>query len=217
MIKAKHNIFAESIYRIYVKWLLKFNFNKFILINEIPDVTNCKGLIVTPNHFSWWDGFFIEYLMRKFTKRKLFIMMLEKQLKRFWFFKYLGAFSIRQKSIFSLSETIKYARTILTSSFSYLVFYPQGEIQNYEKKFIKLKRGLIAVTSDIECSVLIVSFKIIYRADKKPDVYCRFGEEPILNLSKDDFVCYERLFLKNIEQLDEEISNKNGIDLLTEK
>ncbi|MEZ4690765.1 MAG: hypothetical protein R3A12_11520 [Ignavibacteria bacterium] len=119
---------------------------------------------------------FIEYLMRKFTDRKLYIMMLEDQLKKYPFFKYLGAFSIKPGSVRSVAESIIYAKDIAQSESAYLVFYPQGEIQNYEVEHVKLKNGLGAVSLNKDTGVLIVTFKIVYGNEKKPDVYCRFHD-----------------------------------------
>ena len=115
MIKADHNKLAHLVFSLYLKSLLKSSFKEFIIINELPMIDNSKGLIVTPNHFSWWDGFFIEYLMRKFSDRKLYIMMLEDQLKKYPFFKYLGACSIKPGSVRSVSESIVYSKEVAKS------------------------------------------------------------------------------------------------------
>ena len=214
MIKAKHNILAEAVYRKYLNRLFKSNFGKIILANEIPDIANCKRLIVTPNHFSWWDGFFIEFLMRKFTDRKLHILMLEEQLRKYRFLQYLGAFSIKQESVSSVSESLKYSKMVSESEKNYLVYYPQGETQSYERKFVKLKRGLVSVADNDEAKVLIVTFKIAYGNEKKPDVYCRFHDELVSVRNADEFKTYENLFLNNIDLLDNDILNKSGSDIL---
>ncbi|HMS35393.1 MAG TPA: lysophospholipid acyltransferase family protein [Ignavibacteria bacterium] len=213
MIRAKHNRFAESLYRIYIKRLLKKNFNRFILLNEIPDIPENSGLIVTPNHFSWWDGFFAEFLMRKFTDRRLYILMLEEQLKKFWFFRYLGAFSIKQGSVKSIKESIDYAKEISSSSLNYLVYYPQGRILNYGNSASVLKKGLMSVAGNTNVGILIVSFRIIYGTEKLPDIYCRFCEKLCSVSCEEDFVEYERLFFKNTELLDQNISASDAINI----
>ncbi|MCB0727056.1 MAG: lysophospholipid acyltransferase family protein [Ignavibacteriae bacterium] len=214
MIKAKHNTAAEFLYKPYVKKLLRSGFSRFILTNNMPDISGEKGIIVTPNHFSWWDGFFIEYLMRKFTDRKLYIMMLEDQLKKYPFFKYLGAFSIKPGSVRSVAESLIYAKDIAQSESAYLVFYPQGEIQNYEVEHVKLKKGLGAVSLNKDTGVLIVAFKIVYGNEKKPDVYCRFHDRVLYMKTEDDVKVYEKLFLKNIVMLNTDVITGKGTDLL---
>ncbi|MEZ4824022.1 MAG: hypothetical protein R2942_17090 [Ignavibacteria bacterium] len=156
---------------------------------------------------------FIEYLMRKFTDRKLYIMMLEDQLKKYPFFKYLGAFSIKPGSVRSVAESIIYAKDIAQSESAYLVFYPQGEIQNYEVEHVKLKNGLGAVSLNKDTGVLIVTFKIVYGNEKKPDVYCRFHDRVYMK-TEDDVKVYEKLFLKNIVMLNTDVITGKGTDLL---
>ncbi len=180
----------------------------------MPDLSGEKGIIVTPNHFSWWDGFLIEYLMRRFTGRKLYIMMLEEQLKKYPFFKYLGAFSIKPGSVKSVAESLKYAEEIARSESAYLVFYPQGEIQNYEVDQVRLKKGLGFVSLKKNAGILIVAFKIVYCNEKKPDVYCRFHDKLLKLKTEDDIKVYEKLFLKNIVMLNSDVVSGKGTDLL---
>lgn len=214
MIRAKHNTAAEILYKPYVKRLLRSSFNRFVLTNSIPDISGLKGLIVTPNHFSWWDGFFAEYLMRTQTDRKLYIMMLEEQLIKYPFFKYLGAFSIKPGSVKSVADTLRYAKDIAVSDSSYLVFYPQGEIQKHEVDNVKLKNGLTSFSNNESTGVLIVSFKIVYGNEKKPDVYCRFYDRILSIRTEDEFRIYEKLFLKNIVMLNTDVVSGKGTDLL---
>lgn len=214
MIRAKHSRIAESLYRIYIKKLLKKNFSRFILLNKIPDISESSGLIVTPNHFSWWDGFFAEFLMRKFTDRRLYILMLEEQLKKFWFFRFLGAFSIKQGSLKSIKESINYAKEISASALNYLVYYPQGRILNYGNRTSVLKKGLMSVAGNNNVNILIVSFRIVYGTERKPDIYCRFYEK-LCSVSCDkDFKEFERLFFLNTELLDQSISASDGVNIL---
>jgi hypothetical protein len=152
--------------------------------------------------------------MRKFTDRKLHILMLEDQLRKYRFLQYLGAFSIKHESVASVSESLKYAKKITESESNYLAFYPQGEIQNYERKFVKLKRGLVTVAGNDDAKVLIVTFKIAYGNEKKPDVYFRFHDELVSVRNADEFKTYENIFLNNIDLLDSEIVNKSGTDIL---
>ena len=94
MIQASHKKWARRIFNPYCDSLLKRNFSQFLRVNTFPRLSPDLPLIITPNHISWWDGFFIDYLTRKFLNRKGYIMMLEEQLSKYWFFQKIGAFSI---------------------------------------------------------------------------------------------------------------------------
>ncbi|MDX1777464.1 MAG: hypothetical protein R3339_01145, partial [Thermodesulfobacteriota bacterium] len=94
MIKASHKKWARLIFNPYCDLLLKRNFSQFLLVNDFPQLSPKLPLIITPNHISWWDGFFIYYLSKKKFNRKIYLMMLESSLEKFWFFQKIGAFSI---------------------------------------------------------------------------------------------------------------------------
>ncbi|MDP4175052.1 MAG: lysophospholipid acyltransferase family protein [Bacteroidota bacterium] len=197
MIKAEHNKAARLIFDVYIDRLLKKNFSSFFLVNECPEIKNINSLIVTPNHFSWWDGFFIDLVNRKVLRRKIHIMMLEDQLKKYWFFRYLGAYSVRQENPKCIIETAAYSREISDIPGTLNVIYPQGEIESYEKRPLSFKFGLRFFLRGIagNSAVAPVLFKIKYGEVMKPSVYCWFGE---LVSPKDVIADFAR-YLKNLE------------------
>jgi len=164
MIKADHKYWARVLYDFYIKRQFKSNFQNFYLTNDFPIIPKEDGLIVTPNHFSWWDGFFIDYTLNHFLNRKIFILMLEEQLERYWFFQKIGAFSINQKNPISIARTFQYISRIISNPLNYLVFYPQGDIETYDKRPLTVKEGLKVLSAKINFIVKIVpaAFKINY-------------------------------------------------------
>jgi 1-acyl-sn-glycerol-3-phosphate acyltransferase len=216
MIKADHKYWARLLYDFYIKRLLKSNFQNFYIVNEIPAIPESEGLIVTPNHFSWWDGFFIDYTVKCFSERKIFLLMLEEQLKRYWFFKKVGAFSINQKNPKSISETFHYMSDIVSSPQNYLAFYPQGEIEAYDKRPLTIKEGLKILARKLKTSanILPAAFKINYSDNKKPDVFIRFGKMISSNEIKDEYELFIDAFNSNITLLDKETSLNQKYKLL---
>ena len=142
MIKADHKKLAETVFDIYLNCLLKKSFLDFRIINDLPKIDNSKSLIVTPNHFSWWDGFFIYWANKKLFSRKLYVLMLEEQLTRYWFFKKLGCYSIDLNDSRKMIVSRKYTMDLLLKPNNLVTIYPQGEIQAYDEKNILLKEGL---------------------------------------------------------------------------
>lgn len=176
MIKAEHKKYAHWLFNLYLNRIIRNYFTDFFIVGDVPVLNHNRGLIITPNHFSWWDGFFIYFLMKKYSSRNIYIMMLEEQLKKYSFFKNLGAFSINQQNPKSIVETLKYASSLVSSE-SYLVTYPQGEIEPYEKRPLKVKEGLIKIIEKAksDTDVLPVVFKIHHSNQRKPYIYCMFG------------------------------------------
>ena len=69
-------------------------------------------------------------------------MMLEGQLNRYWFFRYLGCYSIDQNKSKSILETAEYTKQIINDTRNFTVVYPQGKFEIYEKKPVEIKDGL---------------------------------------------------------------------------
>jgi hypothetical protein len=216
IIEAKHNRTAFFIFNFYLNRLLRKNFSNFFLVNLPPELPKNKSVIITPNHMSWWDGFFLHQVNIKSIKKNLYFMMLRKQLDRFWFFKYLGAYSIQPDKPKSISETIRYTKKILVNHKNAVAFYPQGEIEPYDKRPINLKEGLQLFLRDVknECVVLPIAFKIQYYNEKYPAIIFRSGGIISANEILNDFNVLESEFVANLDALNESASSKKfAVDL----
>ena len=66
--------------------------------------------------------------------------MLEEQLKRYWFFKKLGCYSIDLNDSRKMIVSLKYTMDLLLKPNNLVTIYPQGEIQAYDEKHIRIKR-----------------------------------------------------------------------------
>ncbi len=205
MIKADHKHWARLIFDPYIKNQLKKSFCNFYLVNEPPIIDDQKSLIITPNHISWWDGFFIDFINKNIFNRKFYIMMLEHQLKRYWFFNKLGAYSIAPDKSISIKETIKYTASVVTDSNNVAIIYPQGEIETFNSKSVNLKRGLKLFINSIENNLVVlpVGFKLQFYEEKLPEVICRFGQPIEGQTIKEDYNIYEKEFLNNLGLLEE--------------
>lgn len=220
MIKANHNIVAQIVFYSYIKKLMKKHFSHFYLVNESPEISMSSSLVITPNHISWWDGFFIGLLEKKYYNRKVHIMMLEDELKKYWFFSKVGAYSIKHNSIKSIRESQTYTKELISQPSNSIIIYPQGEIEDFGKRPLTLKKGLKYFIEDSgnNVSILPVGFKIQYYNEMKPSIVVRFGR-PLDNIELvNDFRLYEKEFYSNLEQLSKAIEAKNFIsDLFSER
>lgn len=210
MIKADHKKWARIIFDIYIDRLLKKNFSNFFLANNFQQIEENYSLILTPNHISWWDGFFIDYIVKKLSNRKFHIMMLEEQLERYWFFQKLGAYSIDPENKSGLISTVKYTNEILKDKNNLAVIYPQGTIETFEKRPLKIKEGLKLFMSNFSENLIVVpvAFKIQYYDDKDPAIITRFGKSLNAKMIKSDFDLYINEFHKNLDELSSAAFNK---------
>jgi hypothetical protein len=172
-------------------------------VNDLPEVDNSAGLIVTPNHFSWWDGFIVDFISRKLIKRKIHVMMLEEQLNKYWFFKKVGAYSIDTANPVSMVKTLQYTVDIARSPENFVVLFPQGEIQSLNGNSISIKEGLKILLDKVnfELFVLPMAVKIEYGNKKNPDIIVRFGRLLKGTEIKSDFGLFAGEFTGNLESL----------------
>jgi 1-acyl-sn-glycerol-3-phosphate acyltransferase len=205
MIKAESRKWARVIFNPYEERLLKKNFTNFYITGSMPEIDPSRSLIITPNHISWWDGFFIDYVSRKFVEKKFHILMLEEQLRRFSFFRNTGAFSINPKSVKGINETFNYARELLREKNNMIVFYPQGVIEPVDKK-PDIKSGLFNLLEDhLKTDVLTAAFRIEYSNQKKPAVYFRPGDMIACGEIRRDYNIFRNKFSENINRLNEDV------------
>ena len=142
--------------------------------------------------------------------------MLEEQLKRYWFFKKLGCYSIDLNDSRKMIVSLKYTMDLLLKSNNLVTIYPQGEIQAYDEKQIVLKEGIdfIAKKSTIDFQILPIAFKIHYTNERLPIVYARFGK--LLN-SKDVAAnpqIFKEEFINNLDLINSEYSASNFKSIL---
>lgn len=214
MIKAEHSTWARMLYNPYINRLIKKSFSNFYLVNSIPNIPGDKSLIITPNHISWWDGFFIDFVSQHRLNRKLYLMILETTLKRFWFFRKLGAYSIEPANPRSIIDTIKYTNKILLDKRNFVVTYPQGEIEPFGKRPLSIKEGLKLFLKENTNQKIImpVGFKIQYYNEKKPAVLCRFGEQLEGTTILQNYDDFKEKFVANLDLLNEAAYNRTYIE-----
>jgi len=213
MIRAEPKRWARFIFNPYINRLLRKNFSHFYLVSEPPNVADDTGLLITPNHFSWWDGFFIDYVMRRYSDRILYIMMLEEQLKRYWFFRNLGAYSIDLHNPNKVIESIQYTQQIVNNPENFVVYYSQGEIRPYDERPLAIKPGLQKVLTGLKTPSVVVpaAFKIQYGNEQTPDVFACFAAPIRGEQITNNFEMFTRAWSKNIDELDEASRKKEYI------
>lgn len=202
MIKANEKYWARLVFYAYLEKLLKKNFSHFYAVNEINFPKNVSQILVTPNHFSWWDGFFIDYILRKETNYKIKLMMLEEQLKQYWFFRYVGAFSINIENKISIKNSMNYTVKLMNKKENCVVVYPQGKIEPFQKRPLDIKEGIkLILKNKLDAKIVTIGFKIDYANEQKPFVAVRIGqtfnaEDLLLNYDN-----YRQAFTDNLECL----------------
>ena len=177
MIRARHDRWARAVFRPVIEGLLRMNFSHFYSTNNAPELDPSGSVLLLPNHFSWWDGFFVYHLLYPMRRRKVNLMMLEQQLRRYWYFRNLGAYSIDPGSRSGVFETLNYTSGLLENPSQIAVVYPQGGIESITKNPVTLQRGIASILGGVQnpVSVLPVFFRVEYHEKMRPEVWFSYG------------------------------------------
>ena len=73
---------------------------------------NRLPMILFANHSSWWDGY-VAALVERLLGVDGYLMVEEKQLRRYFFFAWAGCFSVDRQNSRSALQSLKYAATLL--------------------------------------------------------------------------------------------------------
>lgn len=180
MIRAAHTQWAKAVFYPFIRHIMRSDYSAFRLSGEVPELPSGRAVLVTPNHIGWWDGFFIHSLNRLLWRRRFYLMMLEGQLRTYWYFRHLGAYSIEPGSPRAARESLQYSLELLGEPGNMVVLYPEGELRSQFFAPGKLQRGvewLCRETSRRDSarafSILPVSFLIQSWDRRKPELLCR--------------------------------------------
>ncbi|HKJ79984.1 MAG TPA: lysophospholipid acyltransferase family protein [Prolixibacteraceae bacterium] len=171
IIKAKHDFFIGPFIRWYVFRKMKREFHSFHFNGGLND--RKKPVLLVCNHISWWDGIWALHYNQKFLHRKFHFMMLEEQLRKNWFLRYTGGFSVRKKSR-SVVETIDYSAELLTNAKNMVLLFPSGKIQSMYRNNIQFEKGVekIIWKAKNEIQVVFMVNLIDYFSAPKPKLFC---------------------------------------------
>ncbi len=179
MIKAKHQKWAEFIFRLYIFRLLSKNFASVQLLGEEPVISPEKPLLILPNHSTWWDGFFVYLLNKKIFQRDLYLMMLEEQLIKYPFFSKVGAYSIQQGKPKKVIESLQYTLNLFQQKNQpppLVCIFPQGELKPWGERPLGFESGLdwLLKHASSEIQVLPLAIRVELLEKQKPEVFFKF-------------------------------------------
>ncbi len=170
MIKARHHIVIYPFFTWLGNFMIKNHFSKVHLNGHFHD--NGNAVFVVANHISWWDGFWIQYLNQKVIHRLINFMMVEKQLIKYWYFRYTGGYSVNPGSK-NVLESLNYTIQLLNNPQNMVLMFPQGKIYSLYQSDIHFEKGINFILCKCKpaVQVLFVANFIDYLNNKKPQLF----------------------------------------------
>ncbi|HNX66588.1 MAG TPA: lysophospholipid acyltransferase family protein [Bacteroidales bacterium] len=184
-IKARHNFIIYPFFKRYTRYKLSVHFSKIVIQGSIEQRE--LPVLLIANHISWWDGFWAVNINQQILKKKFHFMMLEEQLRKFWFFRYCGGFPVRKNSR-SVIKSLDYAAELLTDPDNAVLFFPQGKIWSSHLTHLRFEKGIEYILKKTEQGKIQVVFLVNfteYLSESRPSLY-QYLEE----YEGDDFSCH---------------------------
>ncbi|HEY3674361.1 MAG TPA: lysophospholipid acyltransferase family protein [Candidatus Tumulicola sp.] len=127
------------------------------------------GFVAISNHSSWWDGL-VPYALQRTAARDVpfFLMMDETQLRRYWFFRYAGAFSIDAGSPRDSARSVAYAADRAAGGGGVWI-YPQGRLESSRPQ--RLHPGYVHVARRAQKPVVVVALRLAFLESQRPDAF----------------------------------------------
>ncbi|GAC1649335.1 MAG: lysophospholipid acyltransferase family protein [Ktedonobacteraceae bacterium] len=179
MIPARKFSLGEKLVWLLINTSFHQHFDRifFRMRSELTDEQRNLPIIICANHSSWWDGY-IAALVERHLKLDGYLMMEEAQLKRYFFFTWIGCFSVDRHNARSAMKSVQYAAGLLKGCPRRMVWlFPQGEIAPNDRRPIEFFSGA-AHLAKLSAPVLLypLAARIEYLAEQRPDLYISLGE-----------------------------------------
>ena len=181
MLSAEKWSWFETLFRIYNKNLLRRRFNSLLVEKSQNFNFQDKTIptIVFMNHSSWWDGLVISELSSYFNLDS-FVMMEEVNLRRYYLFRRLGAFSIDKNNRRGALESLNYAVDLLKNKKRTLWIFPQGEILPNDLRPFRFYNGLTWIIEKLKkVRILPAAIRYEFRNEFKPEILFKIGKPEI--------------------------------------
>ncbi len=155
----------------YISRIISSDFKGFSF-NEIA-FDEGKAVLLLANHFSWWDGFLMFQLNKRFFKKTFHVMVTEDNYRKVWFLKYLGAFPVRKNSK-SVIQSLEYAGKLLNEENNLVLIFPQGKLYSSHVADVVFEKGLINLvnSSGKQFQYVFAASFVDYFENRKPSVNC---------------------------------------------
>ncbi|GHO87871.1 lysophospholipid acyltransferase family protein [Dictyobacter formicarum] len=220
MILAHKFPLGEKLVWLLIYTSLRRHFDRvfFRMHNTLSEEQRQFPIIICANHSSWWDGY-VAALVERHLHLDGYLMMEEAQLKRYFFFRWIGCFSVDRHNVRSAMQTINYAGKLLKQRRGRMVWlFPQGEISPNDYRPLTFFSGTAHIAR-VAAPALIypTAIRIEYLAEQRPDLYISMGEPLMIGETelqtrgflKHYTACLQEKVTAELDQLHKDVTYSN--------
>lgn len=179
MIETRKSKLFEAIFKRYNRFLLRKHFSKIHLagLDNLKSVNRSEPMIFYGNHCSWWDGLIEYFLATEVLHVDCHLMMEEKQMRRYRFFRKIGAFSVNRDSPREAVTSMRYAASLFDRPNKLLWIYPQGRILPADFRPLGFYNGISRIVQmagrEVQCVPFVRRYEFMMQ--QRPEVFVVLG------------------------------------------
>jgi len=179
MIEAQKNRAIETVFACINRRMLQRHFHALHLqgAERVERLDRSLPIIFYCNHSNWWDGLIEFYLSREVFHLDSYLMMEEKQMVRYRFFRFIGAFSVNRGSSREAYESVQYASKMVGAPNTALWIYPQSDMRPNDVRPLKFYNGIRHIAAMVGTAQFVpVARRYEFMKEQLPEVFTSVGE-----------------------------------------
>lgn len=138
-------------------------------------------IIFCATHSGWWDGHMAYILDRAVFHKDPYVMMEERQLARYAFFTWVGAFGIVKERPRAALASLQYASELLLRPDAALWMFPQGSMSHQDARPLRVFGGATNIAGRLErCALVPVALRYDFLREQAPSAFARVGAPTII-------------------------------------
>jgi len=145
-------------------------------MSHVWSLDRTRPIILYGNHSCWWDGLMEFFFSADVFHFDAYLMMEERQLHRYDFFRWIGAFSVNRESPRDALRSIQYAASLFERPGRVLWIYPQGVMRPNDLRPLGFYAGTARLLELLHVpQVLPVAHRYEFLMEQRPEAFSLFG------------------------------------------
>ncbi len=179
---AKHPVGSALVWQLIRTALVK-HFSAVRLRQRGAPWTEAVPTLLYVSHTSWWDGYMCLVLEHGLLHRDPYLMMEEKNLRRYRFFSWAGVFGVDRDDGRAALQSLEYAAGLLRDHPDRdLYLFPQGSVMPADQRPLHLYSGAARLAARVGGPVRLapVALRYEFLQEQRPEVFASVGPARII-------------------------------------
>jgi 1-acyl-sn-glycerol-3-phosphate acyltransferase len=183
VIQAQSHLFYTRFWQWYIENSVRGHFSSIRVYTPVLPLKP-QPTLWHSTHVSFWDGY-LGLQLAKHQRLEFRVMMLEQNLKKYSFLRFVGAFGIDRGNSRGALESLRYAANELKQVLPRaLLMFPSGEIGSPHLRPIPFESGVAALANlcakEQDLAVAALAIRLEYGSEPKPIAYLRLSTPRIV-------------------------------------